>query len=338
MISVLAFPKYKDKLNPYLINLNKYLDLNSEIQITEFSILKPFCKRYDIFHLHWPDYFFVRSIYKTFFRIIYFLLIICVFKLRKTKLIWTIHNLEPHENHHPWLNYKIVGLWSYLIDGYTVMSEVSSTLARRKYPILKQKKMKMIYHSTYENYQNIVSKSEARKKFKIEKNSKVLLFFGNICNYKNIPLLISEFKKLNNKKFTLIIAGNVKCISLKKEIIKQSKKLNIQLHLRFIFEHEVQFFFNASDIVILPFKNILNSGSAMLALSFRRPIFCPNIGSLTELRLIFGFRTINTYSKFDLNKINLIVNQSLPPKDSTLTLFSSKKLSYQLFEFYVSLI
>ena len=41
---------------------------------------------------------------------------------------------------------------------------------------------------------------------------------------------------------------------------------------------------DASDGVILPYKRILNSGSALHALSRHRPILAPAIGSLTELR------------------------------------------------------
>jgi len=40
---------------------------------------------------------------------------------------------------------------------------------------------------------------------------------------------------------------------------------------------------NASDWVILPYQNILNSGSALLGLSFGRPMIVPQKGSLPEL-------------------------------------------------------
>ena len=60
------------------------------------------------FHLHWPDYFFVKSKIYTYIRILYFLAIIMFFKIQKTKLIWTIHNLQPHKNYHPILFDKIL--------------------------------------------------------------------------------------------------------------------------------------------------------------------------------------------------------------------------------------
>jgi beta-1,4-mannosyltransferase len=39
----------------------------------------------------------------------------------------------------------------------------------------------------------------------------------------------------------------------------------------------------AADLIALPYKEILNSGSAILALSFDRPILVPAAGALAEL-------------------------------------------------------
>ena len=43
------------------------------------------------------------------------------------------------------------------------------------------------------------------------------------------------------------------------------------------------FYFNACDFVVLPFSDVMTSSSAMLALSFGRPIIAPAIGCLPEI-------------------------------------------------------
>jgi beta-1,4-mannosyltransferase len=53
--------------------------------------------------------------------------------------------------------------------------------------------------------------------------------------------------------------------------------------LEFIPDNEVQYFFNACDIVVLPYKKILTSGSVLLALSFGSFILAPSIGNITEI-------------------------------------------------------
>ncbi|HLY39427.1 MAG TPA: hypothetical protein VKU61_15390, partial [Candidatus Binatia bacterium] len=53
--------------------------------------------------------------------------------------------------------------------------------------------------------------------------------------------------------------------------------------LRHVPDAEVQVFMNAADLVVLPYRAVLSSGAAMLALSFGRGIVAPRVGCLAEL-------------------------------------------------------
>jgi glycosyltransferase involved in cell wall biosynthesis len=57
---------------------------------------------------------------------------------------------------------------------------------------------------------------------------------------------------------------------------------DIRIHSRLIAADEMQVYFNASDVVALPFRKILNSGSMLLAMSFGRCVVAPRAGSLPE--------------------------------------------------------
>ncbi len=57
----------------------------------------------------------------------------------------------------------------------------------------------------------------------------------------------------------------------------------ISFHVKFIPDNEIQIFLNAANVVVLPFARILTSGTANLAMSFRRPIIVPKTGCLPEL-------------------------------------------------------
>ena len=46
---------------------------------------------------------------------------------------------------------------------------------------------------------------------------------------------------------------------------------------------------------MLPFSDIMHSGSAMLALSFNRPVLVPARGSLPELQMRVGSEWVRTY-------------------------------------------
>ena len=51
----------------------------------------------------------------------------------------------------------------------------------------------------------------------------------------------------------------------------------------------------AADLVVLPFTEILNSGSAILALSFNRPLLVPSRGAMAELFDIIGPDWVRLY-------------------------------------------
>jgi glycosyltransferase involved in cell wall biosynthesis len=46
---------------------------------------------------------------------------------------------------------------------------------------------------------------------------------------------------------------------------------------------ELQIYFNACDLVALPFRKVLNSGSLLLAMSFGCPVVAPRMGSIPEV-------------------------------------------------------
>lgn len=335
-MKVLAFPKYGNTSNPFLLNINKYLENDKDLAIDEFHLIKPFIRRYDIFHIHWPDYFFVRSMLYTILRVVYFLFIIGIFKVTNTKIIWTVHNLQPHNNYHPRLYRFVINIFTKSVHSIIVMSEESKRLIVEKYPSLVDKKSHLIYHGLYDNYENTVSKEKARKRLKIDSDKKVLLFFGRIDEYKNIPKLIDEFSKIENEKFILIIAGKIQNIELETEINSKINSNRVITFFDFIQDKDVQYFFNAADLIVLPFKNILNSGSAILALSFKKPLLCPNKGSLVEFANIFGNKTIITYEEFNSKIIEEAVKVALPPQEALLKKFENRELSDKLKRVYLN--
>jgi beta-1,4-mannosyltransferase len=57
----------------------------------------------------------------------------------------------------------------------------------------------------------------------------------------------------------------------------------------------LQIYLRASDVVVLPYIEILNSGAAILALSFSRPVLVPARGALIDLREEIGRDWVMTY-------------------------------------------
>jgi hypothetical protein len=70
---------------------------------------------------------------------------------------------------------------------------------------------------------------------------------------------------------------------------------NIKLDLEFINKNLVQYYLRAADLIALPYTKILNSGTALLALSFDRPVLLPALGAMPELREMVGEDWVRLY-------------------------------------------
>ena len=68
------------------------------------------------------------------------------------------------------------------------------------------------------------------------------------------------------------------------------------MEFEFVKTEDVSKFMQAADLVVLPYRAILNSGSALLALSFNRPILVPDLGSMGDLKNDFGSAWVRTFS------------------------------------------
>jgi beta-1,4-mannosyltransferase len=69
----------------------------------------------------------------------------------------------------------------------------------------------------------------------------------------------------------------------------------IRMDLRFLPADDLQLHLNAADLLVLPYREVLNSGSAILALSFNRPVLIPRQGALSDLTREIGDVWIRTY-------------------------------------------
>src|SRR3546814_19371073 len=59
---------------------------------------------------------------------------------------------------------------------------------------------------------------------------------------------------------------------------------NIHLQLEYLSDAEIERITDEADAVVLPYRDIVNSGSALLALSRFRPVIAPRLGSLLEFQ------------------------------------------------------
>ncbi|AFY32577.1 glycosyltransferase family 4 protein [Calothrix sp. PCC 7507] len=299
-MKIIAYPAFKTKYkNPcnWLLYTNM---LQQEVMVAEFSAKKLLSEKYDIFHLHWVVETIVRhpNSFIVWMRAISMLMLIDWAKSRGTRIIWTIHDENPHSILHlqiaNWFQKEFIKR----IDGYISLSTIGKNIAEKKLPELKTKPCCLVPHGHYRNfYPDQITSSAARALLNIPDNYQILLFFGYIDDYKNVPHLIKIFRELDTSNWLLVVAGKLESPHLKTEILSAAENdERVKLFLNYIPDDQVQLYFKAAKLVVLPFKEILNSGSALLALSFDCPILVPQLGAMPELQSQVGEDWIKLYA------------------------------------------
>lgn len=249
-----------------------------------FGILKTAIKQKpDYIHFDWEtSYYYRRSLWMTLINVPFFMLQVYLARyVFNCKLVWTPHNIIPHDSKYLKVHRFCRSFFAKNMKWIRLFSEISLPAAINELKCDKNK-FKIIPEGSYVGYYpNKVGRNEARKYFNIPNDKLVLLYTGFIKPYKGITELIECFKKSFTDNAILLIAGKVMNVEYFRTI-KESINENIILVNRFIESDELQYFFNAADVATLPFKKIENSGSVILAMSFRKPVIAPKMGVLIE--------------------------------------------------------
>lgn len=291
---VVASPAFKGRaVNPYTWSLYDRLG-GLGVEVSEFSRWRILAgAAADIWHLHWPEGVLVPpNPLKAFVKLQTLLFLLRWARLQGMRIVWTVHNLgpHPHERRHRWLEAWFWRAFIPKVDAYISLSETGRELAMRKFPALAGVPGFVIPHGHYRGlYPDAVTRAQARAALGVPPAVRVVSFIGQIRLYKNVPRLIEAFTQLSDQETALIIAGRVRTRRLR-EAIEQKVRGHPRIHARLdlIPDSEMQLYLRAADLVVLPYDEILNSGSALLALSFDRPVLAPAKGALRELARTVG--------------------------------------------------
>lgn len=144
-----------------------------------------------------------------------------------------------------------------------------------------EKKMLIVPHGHYkEAYPSFGL--DVRERFGIPKNAYLFAFIGQISPYKGIDRLLGSFEKLSDEGVHLLIAGKPSQ-DLEFSIRTAAERdMRVHLSLSFVDDSEVADYVLSSDCLVLPYRNITTSGTAILALTYSKPVIAPDIGLLRE--------------------------------------------------------
>ncbi|WP_129127972.1 glycosyltransferase [Geomonas oryzae] len=237
-----------------------------------------------IIHFHWPAYIYSKEAPWEFFKSF---LSFCKLLLKARSLgyqiAWTVHNIFPHERHNILLEYLTRFCLAHLADVIFVHFEGARHTVSRRF--LTFKNIHKIPHGNFRTvFPNNCTRAEARERLGLQPESFVYLIFGPVRPYKGIEEAVAAFREIAAPEDILLVAGNPSDRHIS-EWLSTTADLDPRIvpRLRFVLKEDVQYYFQASDVVLLPYKKIFTSGNLFLALTFGRPVVCPNIGIMSEV-------------------------------------------------------
>jgi glycosyltransferase involved in cell wall biosynthesis len=202
----------------------------------------------------------------------------------KRRLIWTAHNLIPHDSKYPvlqrWYSRQIGKLCSAVI----AHSPTAKRELLEKLGSFLDARVSVIPHGHYiDRYPNTVSAQQAREWLRFPMDASILLFLGVLRPYKGLEELVREWKSLQPANAYLMIAGRPVTESVGADLSRIAEGAeDIRIFKEHVPEFQIQHFMNAADAVVFPYRRVLTSGALVLAMSFGKPCIAPRTGSIVD--------------------------------------------------------
>ncbi len=203
--------------------------------------------------------------------------------LGKIKVLFICHNVFPHERFP--LDRFLTKLVMKQGDRYIVQSaqDEKDLLSIRKNAVYKKTTLPTfnVFHMKG------MSLKEGREILNIPFDSHVLLFFGFVREYKGLKHLLRAMPEVLKglKDCRLLVVGDF--AGDKEHYLQMIQELkienSIEIHDGYIPDKEVEKFFAAADLVVLPYESATQSGIVQIAYSFEKPVIATRVGGLPEV-------------------------------------------------------
>jgi glycosyltransferase involved in cell wall biosynthesis len=196
------------------------------------------------------------------------------------RLVWTAHNLYPHNPLHRDIDHRCRLAICRLATAVIAHCDVAAEEVRRTFG--RTRNLFVIPHGHFiDVYPDDVTAEQARAELGVPRDGFAYGFFGSIQPYKGVEQLIDSFRGLPFEDAWLLISGGGK-----PEYHDQVKQYAGD-HPRIVLRSyprapnsDIALIMRGADVITLPFLATTTSGTLMLALSWGRPVIAPALGCL----------------------------------------------------------
>jgi D-inositol-3-phosphate glycosyltransferase len=234
-----------------------------------------------LIHIQWPYklVFFDRTVLNLYYK-----------ALRK-KIVFTAHNVDAaaRDGKQSWANRVSLRFHYQIMDHIIVHTERMKAELMSVYNV-NASKVSVIPHGIMSAVpESALERSDARRQLGLSPGDRVLLAFGLISPYKGLEYLVSAMSRIKRAgaNCKLLIAGRVKeCSAYWQTVCSLIKQEGLEADVisetRHIPDEQIEVYFKAADVLVMPYRNIFQSGVLFLSYRFGLPVIATDVGSFKE--------------------------------------------------------
>src|SRR5574338_293171 len=244
--------------------------------------------RGDVVHLHWPSFFYYdpESRGRTLLGLVRFVGLLALVRLLGARIAWTAHNLYPHDGgRREWTHRVARSALVSASEAVFVHGAAAGELVARELGVAEGKLIRIPHGHWMDRYPRRMSRDEARRSLGIPGDAFVYGFVGLCKPYKGLASLVEAFAEQADGAF-LLLAGRFQSREYRELVSARIARLparSVLFRPEVVPDEEIQRYLLATDALVLPYEEILTSGTAILGLSFGVPVVVPRLGGLPDL-------------------------------------------------------
>jgi glycosyltransferase involved in cell wall biosynthesis len=264
-------------------------------------IVRTFARGSRVVHVHWPEYLVRpfttsrRDAALNAARLARLAAGVVTCRLLRVRIVWTVHNLGPHEADASWAAFRAYELVARAADVFVVHSRAAARRVEARFP-RSHGRVLVAPHGHYRGAhpQAAAGRAEVRARYGVPPGAFLLLAFGQVRRYKRLAELARAVAAARDGDVHLLVAGAALEGDLEREL--ESVAANggrVHLDLRRIPAQEVSELHAAADAAVFNHAELFSSGALLLALSQGLPVVTTASEAAVE---VAGWPALSTFA------------------------------------------
>jgi len=141
-------------------------------------------------------------------------------------------------------------------------------------------RIRVIPHGAFDHYRRIASPTPLPDEL-ARAEGPVILFFGLLRPYKGLDVLLDAFRQVEGAELWVVGMPRMPLEPLREAAAQAGG--TVRFVPRFVTDDQIPAYFDRADVVVLPYREIDQSGVLYTALAFGKPLVLSSVGGFTEV-------------------------------------------------------